>query len=182
MYLRYFERFLLIDCVWTSSIWIKLKKDLILITKYQLQKNKASLNEIRFNLRIYRPVFCSNKLISKYILKRYLTRSEGKPKCNYSLKTHTNIKRKKGGKKQEKKEKRKNPEIHFFQISSNTFQESLQDPIWMLISTSKIFKNPREWIFKPNIWNGFKQNLLKEYLLQSNKKIDIMIWKFVLYQ
>lgn len=107
MYLRYFERFLLIDCVWTSSIWIKLKKDLILITKYQLQRNKASLNEIRFNLRIYRPVFCSNKLISKYILKRYLTRSEGKPKCNYSLKTHTNIKRKKGGKKQEKKEKEK---------------------------------------------------------------------------
>lgn len=29
----------------------------------------------------------------------------------------------------EKKEKRKNREIHFFQISSSTFQDSLQDPI-----------------------------------------------------
>lgn len=29
----------------------------------------------------------------------------------------------------EKKKKRKNREIHFFQISSSTFQDSLQDPI-----------------------------------------------------
>lgn len=28
-----------------------------------------------------------------------------------------------------KREKRKNREIHFFQISSSTFQDSLQDPI-----------------------------------------------------
>lgn len=38
-------------------------------------------------------------------------------------------KEKERGKETKKKEKRKNREIHFFQISSSTFQDSLQDPI-----------------------------------------------------
>lgn len=67
---------------------------------------------------------------------------------------HKEKEREKETKKRKEKEIRKNREIHFFQISSSTFQDLLQDPIWMLISTSKIFKNSRKWIFKPNIWNG----------------------------
>lgn len=83
---------------------------------------------------------------------------------------HKHKEKERGKETKKTREKRKNREIHFFQISSSTFQDSLQDPIWMLISTSKIFKNSRKWIFKPNIWNGFKQNWFKGDLLQSNNK------------
>lgn len=72
--------------------------------------------------------------------------------------------------KKKKRDKEKSWNTFFFQISSSTFQDLLQDAIWMLISTSKIFNNSRKWIFKPNIWNGLKQNWLKRDLLQSNLK------------
>lgn len=62
-------------------------------------------------------------------MRRYLTRSEKKAEMELLIKDPHKHKEKEMGKETRINEKRKMHEIHFFQISSSTFKNSLQDPI-----------------------------------------------------